>query len=214
MNRQQLVESIIPWLLKNGVKNLTMDSVAKGLGISKRTLYEIFDNKDTMVREVIDVMMKSHHDHIVEITKKCDNVMEAVIIALKSHGKSMSDFGPSFYRDLEGHCPELRPYFEQHMTRDLEYLYSAIKIGVKQGVFRADEDYNIIFRLFFIQMESLKRMERYFPKEVTLLQAFNTIILYLLRSIATPKGMEILDRNFNILNPQTEENFNDNDISI
>lgn len=65
--------------------------------------------------------------------------------------------------------------------------------GVEEGVFRPNIDYRIIIRLFMIQMESLKRMEENFPPDVTLLEAYETASTALLRSIATPKGLEILE---------------------
>lgn len=66
-------------------------------------------------------------------------------------------------------------------------------LGVRQGVFRDDVNYEIIIRLFRIQMESLKRMEGFFPKDISLVEAYNAISLGMLRSIATPKGMEVID---------------------
>ncbi len=69
----------------------------------------------------------------------------------------------------------------------------AINLGVEQGVFRQDVNYPITLRMMSIQMESLKRMEEFFPPDVKLQDALDTIIVGFLRSIASPKGMEILD---------------------
>lgn len=80
-------------------------------------------------------------------------------------------------------------------------MENAIRLGIRQGVFRSDSNYPVIIPLFRVQMESLKRMEEFFPPGITLVEAYNAIALGLLRSIATPDGMRVLDElteKFNI----------------
>ena len=88
---------------------------------------------------------------------------------------------------------QIRPYFEKNIHRSQEDMLNGFLKGVEEGVFRPNIDYRIIIRLFMIQMESLKRMEENFPPDVTLLEAYETASTALLRSIATPKGLEILE---------------------
>ncbi|MDE5807821.1 MAG: hypothetical protein K2H76_06855, partial [Muribaculaceae bacterium] len=84
--------------------------------------------------------------------------------------------------------------------------------GIEQGVFRKDVNYPITLHLMRIQMESLKRMEEAFPPGITISDAFDYISTGFLRSIATPKGMEIIDsayrrksENINSYNKITEK---------
>ncbi len=88
-------------------------------------------------------------------------------------------------------------------------------MGIKEGVFRKDANYNVILSLLRVQMESLKRMEEFFPPDITIVEAYNWISLGFLRSIATPKGMMTLDRltdKFNVKSNGSESTA-DNNIS-
>lgn len=73
-------------------------------------------------------------------------------------------------------------------------MLKSIEEGLKQGVFRTDVNYPIILRMFRIQMESLKRMEEFLPSDVTLSEAFDTVSMSFLRSIASQKGTVILEK--------------------
>lgn len=182
-------------LMKNGVKNLTMDNIARQLGISKRTLYEVFDSKDAMVEDVLTCMYNEEQQQIRRAAKESDNVMEAMALGLKLHQHFLSETDVSLLRDIDQFYPHLRNKFEEFRVRNTDSMLDAFRIGVEQGVFRKNTDYRILLTLFQIQLESLKRMEDLFPPDVTLLDAYNAISIGLLRSIATAKGIEILDKH-------------------
>lgn len=182
-------------LMKNGVKNLTMDNIARQLGISKRTLYEVFDSKDAMVEDVLTYMYNEEQQQIRRAAKESDNVMEAMTLGLKLHQHFLSETDVSLLRDIDRFYPHLRNKFEEFRVRNTDSMLDAFRIGVEQGVFRKNTDYRILLTLFQIQLESLKRMEDLFPPDVTLLDAYNAISIGLLRSIATAKGIEILDKH-------------------
>lgn len=194
-NKRQLIERITPMLMKNGVKNLTMDNIARQLGISKRTLYEVFDSKDAMVEDVLTCMYNEEQQQIRRAAKESDNVMEAMALGLKLHQHFLSETDVSLLRDIDQFYPHLRNKFEEFRVRNTDSMLDAFRIGVEQGVFRKNTDYRILLTLFQIQLESLKRMEDLFPPDVTLLDAYNAISIGLLRSIATAKGIEILDKH-------------------
>lgn len=189
--RSDLVSKISPLLAAKGVKSLTMDSVAKNLGMSKRTLYEIFGSKENMILEAMRLMQERAKECIIAVTSKSQNAMEAMILALKEHQRTMNEVTMDFIRDMDEYFPRLRTTYDQSVATD--QMLRGFENGVKEGVFRPEVDYRIMVRLFVIQMESLKRMEEHFPADVTLLQTYNTISLAFLRSIATPKGMKVLE---------------------
>lgn len=193
-NRQQVVEKVVPLLLEHGIRNLTMDMVAHHLGISKRTLYEMFDSKKALVIAAMDELHRQQEREILNAISTANNAMEMMALSMREHRKMIQKMANALIYDLDDIYPELRKEFEAGMSRAHKSLLKAFEDGVSQGVFRDSVDYRITLRLFFIQIESLKRMEEIFPADVTVDQAITSISIGLLRSIATPKGMEILDR--------------------
>lgn len=191
--RTHLLQRIYPVLAKKGAKNMTMDYVAKSLSISKRTLYEIFGSKEQMLCEALSLIHDDYVKRLLELTRHAENMMENMVIALRLHQEAMREFGTEFFKAMDDSYAQIRPYFEKNISRSQEDMLRGFRKGIEEGVFRPNINYSIIIRLFMIQMESLKRMEENFPPDVTLLEAYETASTALLRSIATPKGLGILE---------------------
>ncbi len=190
---KKLLDAIFPIILKNGMKGTTMDKVAQTLAMSKRTLYEIFDSKEEMLKKVI---LYYHRNHIASITKifeESTTVIEAFYHILKNHHKVMGQANPDFFRDMDSDYAKLRRVYDRHSDSWQDNLLRAIDKGVSQGVFSADLNYPILLKMFRIQMESLKRMEEFLPEDVTLPEAFDIVSMSFLRSIASQEGMTILE---------------------
>lgn len=190
----KLMDAISPILLDNGPSRTTMDLVASRLGMSKRTLYEIFDSKDDLLKSVLTYL---HNIHIVKITKllnESDNMMEAIGKVMFYHQKNMIETNPVFYHDMDERYRHIRKEYDHNSSNWIEDMHKAVKIGIRQGVFRSHVNYPVALQLFRIQLESLKRMEEHFPAEITLAEASESIIQGFLRSIATDEGHKVLDK--------------------
>lgn len=206
----ELLQGIEDLLTAKGFKATTMDLVAASLGISKRTLYETFDNKEDMIMAVLDYMNKKHLDKIKDIFNHCPNTMEACFRICEYQIKFINSINIHFFRDMHTRFKLYRnEYDELEKLRNREML-KVFMLGIKQGVFRRDVNYPIQIRMLKVQMESLKRMEEIFPDEFTCEDILRSISLGFLRSIASPEGMHILDvlldqKNQQIINPDAAE---------
>lgn len=170
-----------------------MDMVARRLGMSKRTLYEIFQNKSAMIIEVLEYNEEEMHRNARHIIDTTPNMMVALLKIFDLHRQTLYGMNVSFFRDMDRLYPELREaYRKRHMEshRALQVVYAK---GVEQGVFRDDINFLIVSRMMEIQGESLKRMEELFPPEITLIEIYDTMSLGFLRSIASREGNDLLD---------------------
>ena len=189
----KLKEAIFDILLQHGMKKTTMDMVASTLSMSKRTLYEIFENKEQMLEIILEYY---HHKHIAscsEIFRKSSNVMEAFYLILKGHQEMMKKANSCFFQDMDSSYSKMRQVYDGQNDAWIQKMLDAIELGKKQNVFRSDINYPIIVRMLRIQMESLKRMEEFLPSSVTISEAYDTITMSFLRSIASHHGAEVLE---------------------
>lgn len=188
----RLLATISSIIQKKGLKSTTMDSIAVTIGISKRTLYEIFGSKNEMIIEVFEFYSSQTKKSAKEIFEKSSNVMEAMSKIFKRHAQTIRDVSPDFFRDMDSYCHEIRKDYDEIESRRNTEMQVIYRKGVREGVIRADVNFNIVIRLLKIQMESLKRMEEFFPPEITIGEAFDYITTTFLRSIATSKGLKVL----------------------
>lgn len=190
---KKLLGRIVPIILKTGLKSTTMDSVASSLGMSKRTLYEIFGSKSEMLKECLDYIEDQNRDFITKTFDEADNVMEALVAVFKRNRDNIGAVHTDFYRDIDHLYKDRRADFERARESRHEKMLQMFRLGVKQGMFREDVDYPIQSRLMGLQMEALKRIEELFPPDIPLQRIFDSIIVSFLRSIASKKGMKVLD---------------------
>lgn len=188
-----LLDSIGDILMKNGIKATSMDHIASSLHISKRTLYEIFDNKSNMVSESLKALHKRMCREHAEIFESSDNVMEAILLNFVKQRDFLSKTNVDFFRDVEAHFSEAKINSIESKRLFLDYLVAMLQKGVDQGYFRKDINLDVQCRMMHIQMESLKRMEEFFPPDITLLDAYDSVNISFLRGICSMKGLEMLD---------------------
>lgn len=189
-----LLEAIFPIILKNGLKATTMDLVASSLSMSKRTLYETFENKEEMLKEVLGYFHSKHIDKIAKIFDESPTIMEAFYHILKTHQKVMGIASSSFFSDMDSAFAKLRKVYDMQSDVWFDNMLKAIRKGIEQEVFDPEVNYTVLLRMFRVQMESLKRMEEFLPADVTLIEAYDVVLFSFLRSIATTKGLQILDK--------------------
>ena len=207
-----LLASILPILMERGPKHTTMDIVAQQLSMSKRTLYEIFDSKDEMLAAVLRFNHRVIAARNEYIQASSANMMEAMIRILLYHIESMRDLSPNFFRDMDKAYSKLRKVYDRNThsdRREEDKMHNALEIGIAQGVFLPSLNIKMSMAMLRLQLESLKRMEEYFPPEVTIADALRYIMIGFLRSIATTQGITVLE---SILNDDDKTGNNGNNI--
>lgn len=195
INDQQynrILEVVMEAFIKNGVKATTMDSLASALQMSKRTLYEIFGNKEETFREAHKYFHRKIANTLKEIFSSSDNVMEGIIRCFLYNRDLMSNLNVDFIRDMEEYAHHNKS--EENKRRHYQNLHDVLKKGVEEGYVRDDINLMLQCYLLTIQMEALKRSEDLIIKDISLLEVFDNIILGFLRAISTSKGLLELER--------------------
>lgn len=193
-NYERLLDAIIPIMTSRGLKATTMDYVASTLGMSKRTLYEIFDSKEEMLKQAIVFHHKRTIKKIIRIFKTAPTVMEALFDAFVMQRDLMKGISPLFFQDMDTTYAHLQPTYKSSSKEWMNNLLEVIQEGIRQEVFLSDVNYPILLKMLAVQMESLKRMEEFLPSDITIVDALDTVMISFLRSIASPKGSQLLEK--------------------
>lgn len=188
--RERIIRTAYASFTKKGIKAITMDDIANLLSISKRTLYEIFRDKETLLRECVLYSQKMFDDYVEEISNGSYNVLE---ILLKLHQKALEVYTQTnrlFFEDI-GKYPEVRKMVYDLRESTMEQNMIFFKQGVGQGLFREDIDFDIIKLLLHEQIDFLSNSEllsKYsFPELST------AVLLIYLRGISTCAGNRVLE---------------------
>lgn len=202
LNQEQLriLDFVIAEILKKGIKAMTMDSIAAGLQISKRTLYQIYSSKEEMVESALKLMHERNNEIFRDIFRSSSNTMEGILGCLRYNRDIISNASVDFFRDFDELVSKSKTSFKENKKLHYDNLVELLKKGVSEGYFRDDINLPIQCRMITIQMESLKRMEELFPPDITLLEVCDSITLSFLRGISTTKGNEAIDKFLSQIN--------------
>jgi len=178
---------------KYGIKSMTMDSLAEELGISKRTIYECFKDKDTLLTEVIKYHKLQTNEEAHRLIEQSDNVIEALFRIIKMTIGQMMLINPSFFHDFKKYHPKVyKEITEPGSIRDFSITGKLLKTGIEQEVFRKDINLELVNRavhaLFdLFSQESCLVEAGYDRKEI-----FDQVLIPYFRGISTKKGRKLL----------------------
>ena len=140
--------------LSAGIKSVTMDDIAKHLGMSKKTIYQLFKDKNELVMALVKKKLQDDEDQMCDIINQSGNVIEKMINMMKCSEEIFSRINPIVIHDLQKYHPDAWKQFQNFksgvLMRTLEDLLSE---GVKQGYIRPDIDVKIIARMRVTQVE-------------------------------------------------------------
>lgn len=177
-----------------GFKSVTMDDIAAELGISKKTIYQHFANKNDLVEATTNHLFETITNGIDAIYAKKNNPIDEFYIVRQFLANAMRDNkSPEF--QLKKYFPGI---FESLRLKQFEKLYNCmlnnLKRGIEQGLFRQDIDIEFTARIYFTGITGIKDTH-VFPENIyTMEEKTAQYLEYHLRSIVTPKGLEKLTK--------------------
>jgi len=179
---------------KFGIKSITMDDVARELGISKKTLYQHVKDKADLVEKA---MLQNTMKYGTSIRAIVDKQMNAIVELLEVNAymnKMMQERNPSLQYDLRKYYPEIHnrimKYTQQRM---FESIRDNLLKGQKEGIYRKEMDIDIICKLHISRLEYKYSSISFSPEELNSPAVLREIFLYHLHGISNEKGVQVLN---------------------
>lgn len=175
-----------------GTKAVTMDSLAQHLGISKRTIYEKFKDKDELLETVIRCMFLKQK----EVMERMFTSEANVLIAFFKHGRMMRDYvgsvNPIFRADLKKFHSDVLMKIKESCGSQFENTLGLIKKGIDQGVFRDDIDPDIVNRCIQGMSKMLNDPEIFPADKFRQQEIMKNVFVNYIRGIATEEGLKVI----------------------
>lgn len=188
--RDRIIAKAIESFTTHGIKSITMDDVAASLGISKRTLYEVFQDKETLLKECILRRQEEIGEFLAEVYARATNVLEVILVCYQ---RSIEDFHKTnkrFFEDIKKY-PKVHEILKNYRKQDSDSTVAFFKMGVEQGIFRNDVNFAIVNLLVREQLDLLMNTD--VCKEYSFLAVYESIMFTYIRGISTEKGARVLE---------------------
>jgi TetR/AcrR family transcriptional regulator, cholesterol catabolism regulator len=181
--------------MKYGIKSITMDDVARELGISKKTLYQFVTDKDDLVGKFIDNEMALRQEEICKCFGKGFNSIEELFEISIFMNKLIRDQNPTTEYDLKKYYPQ---HYQKTVKARREGIYSYIllnlKKGIKEGLYRKEMNKDVIAKLYLWRSDNTNLNDLFTVQEFGSIKLFVELLSYHIRGIATEKGILVLEK--------------------
>ena len=176
-----------------GIRSVTMDEIASQLGISKKTIYLYYADKDEIVDAVISDMISHNQESCDHDRSIASNAIHEVFLMMEMIKEMFENMNPSILYDLERNHPGSFQKFLQHKHK---YIYQAVKDNLEKGI--QEELYRKELKIEIIAKLRLETMMMSFNQEVfpkmkyQLLEVEQQVIEHYLYGIASLKGYKLI----------------------
>jgi AcrR family transcriptional regulator len=200
---QKILEQATVLFMQYGIKSLTMDDIARHLGMSKKTLYQSFSDKADLVIKVIQAYMNDEITAICSIQEKSENAIEEMFLISQHVSKHLQSMHPSILFDLEKYYPAAFGKFNEYKTQVImSCIAKNIEQGVEQALYRDNINIPIVAGLYVGRMDIIFDQQLFPAAQYNAKDVYFEAIRYHIRGIASEKGMEYLKDKFKTLDTQ------------
>jgi TetR/AcrR family transcriptional regulator, cholesterol catabolism regulator len=182
--------------LKYGVRSISMDDIARELGMSKKTLYIVAKNKEELIFKVLENHFERERGFCCQLMHNTSHAIEEMLLLTKHFMEQFRDTNQAVMFDLKKYYPKaFRLVDDYRNTFVFENILSNIKKGIKQGLYRRDFNPELIARFYTAKFDLIFNSDTFPLKTFSLSDINRESIIYHIRGIASEKGLEYLNEN-------------------
>ena len=198
--RERILEVSMQAFATHGVRAVKMDDIAQMLGISKRTLYEVYENKESVLRAGVEKYRQQNEEEIRAMDRLSKNVIELILMMYEKKVDEWKKTSPQFYTDI-GKYPQIVQLLHSNHEKSYQYLLEFLRRGVKEQLFRNDIDMELLAQSF--QALSEYMMQQHLYEQYSVEHIYRNLVLVIIRGACTTRGVQMIDKLFASKKPAT-----------
>ena len=188
--KQRVIQVALNEFRVQGVKAVRMDDLASQIGISKRTLYEMFKDKEELLMDCLLYSNQREKERVNDIRSKSKNVLEVILGVFLYSIEMLHETNKLFFEDIKKY-PAAYKLVQEVRNSDSKEKMAFFRQGVEQGIFRSDINYPIVDELVKQQFNLLVNTD--FFSHHPFLDVYESIMFTYLRGISTVEGARMLE---------------------
>ncbi len=194
---QEIIEQAIALFNRYGIKSVTMDEFSRRIGMSKKTLYQYFADKNELVEKTVKAMIAQNTCMIAAIEKKQLNAIEELFEMYHFVNEMIKSHNPVLEFDLQRYFPKVfKKLREIHRNNTYNMMLANLNKGKKEELYRADLDEEILAKLNLMRTEYIMHSDLVTQEEMHSKSFFHEIFKYHVFGIISKKGWIYLNENY------------------
>jgi len=189
----ELIGKVMHLFLKCGIKSLTMDDIARHLGISKKTIYKHVTDKNDLVAKAMRIQLEEERCAICSINERGLNAIDEFFEVSRFVMELLSNVHPSIHYDMEKYHTEVfHAGLKERQAQVYECVFNNMEKGKKEGLYRSDLRSDVIAKVYIARMDVMFDGVVFPSTQYNFSEVYLEIFRYHIRGIASEKGLEYL----------------------
>lgn len=192
--KEQIMDQVMAMFIAQGIKSVRMDDIARQLSISKRTLYEMFGDKEELLYQCIVRHAKSTEQERAKRFKQADNYLEVMLICLREMADKAT-VANRIRENLRKFYPKVAEKLSNEFeSRSIEQLRQWIELCIDQGLFMPKTDIDISLAILYNTANGvISNRNVWLPEGVAPTQVLISAMIIYIRGMSTVRGVEIIN---------------------
>ncbi|MCF8424121.1 MAG: TetR/AcrR family transcriptional regulator [Bacteroidia bacterium] len=192
--QDKILKTSLELFYKFGIKRVTMDDIAKELGMSKKTIYHHFKEKDDLVNTLCDTEMIKHEQIFDELFNESKNPIHEMMLISANMRKMMQHINPIFFLDLQKFHPQALNRFQEFKQNcAFKHIERNINKGIEAGFYRNEIDVEFTAKYRLSQLDMLLFGNYYSFEKISFTKSHELLLDMFVYGICTAKGHQLLN---------------------
>jgi AcrR family transcriptional regulator len=188
--RQRILRAAREQFLAHGFRSVTMDDLAEGLGMSKKTVYAHFPSKTALLESMLLDKFRCAEEEMEAITSECSadfpTGLHRLLACVQRHTEEIR---PPFLRDIRRETPDLFQVVQARRREVIQrYFSKLLGEGRREGLIRKDLPVHLIIETLLGAVEAIVNPPRLAEFGLSPKSGFTAIISVVLEGALTPEG--------------------------
>ena len=182
-------------VFRYGIKSITMDDIAKHLGMSKKTIYQHYADKDELILKLVEFLLCHNKEEMDCIANDSKDPIHEIIGTMKMMASTFAKMNPILFHDMMKYYPESYQKFREFKeNRILQMIEQNLKKGQELNLYRKDLNTKILARLRLEQIDLAVNFDAFPPDKFNLVEVHVQLLDHFLHGVCTLKGHKILNK--------------------
>ncbi len=181
--------------IQYGIRSVSMDDIANNLGMSKKTLYQFFADKDELVDAVVEGHVADIQEQCLECRRHSKDAVHEIFLTMENITGLLSNMNPMLLFDMEKFHHRAYRRFREYKEKFLaELIRKNLEWGMREKLYRPDLDVEVMVKF---RLESLMipfNVSVFPPGRYNLAAASNELILHFIYGLASIKGHKLIQK--------------------
>lgn len=189
----EIFEKVADFFMRYGIKSQTMDDISRHLGVSKKTLYKYFADKNDLVVKTLEIFIESDCKAMEEIKNQQFDAINENFAISKHVLNQFKNIHPSVWYDLEKYHPQAMQKMDDFTNQTIyAWVCENLKKGMDEGLFRNDIKIPIIAGIYISRIKDFFNPLFFQIEKYSFAEIYVEAFRYHIRGIASEKGLGVL----------------------